>query len=123
MIIGRAPLWAARERRSWVATPRTVRQRLWKPQAARGALVASRYRFRAATRVRGALGFNFASDGGAPLAGPANGRGRFPSGGRGTCEELGNHACEPPWLLPVEQVPRSVEVLHPGVRKQAGQHA
>ena len=42
----------ASEQRAWVATPRTVRQRLWNPQAVRGALVASRYRSRAAARAR-----------------------------------------------------------------------
>ena len=40
-----------RQRRSWIATPRTVRHRLWNPRAARGALVASRYRSRAALRA------------------------------------------------------------------------
>jgi hypothetical protein len=46
----------ASEQRAWVATPRTVHQWLWNPQAVRGALVASRYRSPAAARARGTPG-------------------------------------------------------------------
>jgi hypothetical protein len=44
------------------------------------------------------------------------------SGGRRTCEKAADHAGEPPWLLPVEQVPGSAEQLHAGIGEQAGQH-